>query len=140
MQILPRSQLRDRAALEAVTGKTPDISEFCDFDFYGLVWYHAEVHPGIGQQNREVGRWLGVSEHVGNDMCYWILGNNGMVVLEEGHAMGGISVMVTRRMTDKNGRPIGKAHSNPMLDTRVYEVQLEDGTHEHLMANKIAEN
>ncbi|KAL7537428.1 hypothetical protein ACHAWF_005758, partial [Thalassiosira exigua] len=48
--------------------------------------------------------------------------------------------MVTRRMTDKNGRPIGKAHSNPMLDTRVYEVQLEDGTHDHLMANKIAEN
>ncbi|KAL7551889.1 hypothetical protein ACHAWF_015100, partial [Thalassiosira exigua] len=48
--------------------------------------------------------------------------------------------MVTRHITDKNGRPIGKAHSNPMLDTRVYEVQLEDGTHEYLMANKIAEN
>ncbi|KAL7524097.1 hypothetical protein ACHAWF_000813, partial [Thalassiosira exigua] len=27
-----------------------------------------------------------------------------------------------------------------MLDTRVYEVQLEDGTHDHLMANKVAEN
>ncbi|KAL7527756.1 hypothetical protein ACHAWF_002296, partial [Thalassiosira exigua] len=78
MQILPRSQLvRDRTALEAVTGKMPDISEFCDFDFYDLVWYHAGVHPGVGEQNREVGRWLGVSEHVGSDMCYWILSNNG---------------------------------------------------------------
>ncbi|KAL7544893.1 hypothetical protein ACHAWF_008256 [Thalassiosira exigua] len=54
--------------------------------------------------------------------------------------MGGTSAMVTRRITDKNGRPIGKDHFNPMLDTRVYKGQLEDGTHEHLMANKIAEN
>ncbi|KAL7523584.1 hypothetical protein ACHAWF_000579, partial [Thalassiosira exigua] len=229
-QILPRSQLRDRTTLEAVIGKTPDISEFCDFDFYDLVWYHAGVHPGVDEQNREVGRWLGVSEHVGSDMCYWILSNSGKViaettiqhvvrddlldptlkklvddfnermerrldeenfkidapnalqdidpaqgdatygdntstaeeygncfdevapaedeeeitaslygkyigakvVLKEGHLMGGTSVMVTRRMTDRNGRPIGKAHSNPMLDTRVYEVQLEDGTHDHL--------
>ncbi|KAL7545529.1 hypothetical protein ACHAWF_008875, partial [Thalassiosira exigua] len=104
MQILPRSQLRDRTAL-----------------------YHAGVHPGVGEQNREVGRWLGVSEHVGSDMCYWILNNNGK------------SAMVTRRMTDRNGRSIGKAHSNPMLDTRVYEVQLEDGTHDHcLVAMRIA--
>ncbi|KAL7537429.1 hypothetical protein ACHAWF_005759 [Thalassiosira exigua] len=76
MQILPRSQLRDRTSMEAVTGKTPDISEFCDFDFHDLVcWYHAGVHRGVGQQNRELGRWLGVSEHVGSDMCYcyWIL-------------------------------------------------------------------
>ncbi|KAL7548104.1 hypothetical protein ACHAWF_011394 [Thalassiosira exigua] len=65
MQILPRSQLRDRTALEAVTGKTPGISEFCDFDFYDLVWYHTGVHPGIAQQNRDVGRWLGVSEGPG---------------------------------------------------------------------------
>ena len=56
MQILPRSQLRDRTALEAVTGKIHDISEFCNFDFYDLVWYHAGVHPGLGKQNREVGR------------------------------------------------------------------------------------
>ncbi|KAL7525108.1 hypothetical protein ACHAWF_001216, partial [Thalassiosira exigua] len=230
MQILPRSQLRDMTALEAVTGKTPDISEFYGFDLYDLVWYHAGFHPGVGEQSREVGRWLGVSEYVGSDMCYWILSNNGRVIAEttvqhvvqddllnptlkklvddfnermerrldkanfkidapnalqdmeptqgdgaygdntptaeeygscfdevalaedeeeipaalydkyvgakvflnEGHAMGGTSAMVTRRMTDRNGRPIGKAHSNPMLDTRVYEVQLEDGTHDHL--------
>ncbi|KAL7549949.1 hypothetical protein ACHAWF_013200 [Thalassiosira exigua] len=48
--------------------------------------------------------------------------------------------MVTRRITDRYGRPIGRAHRNPMLDTRMYEVQYEDGTHEHLMANKIAKN
>ena len=80
MQILPRSQLRDRTALEAVTGKTPDISEFCDFDFYDLVWYHTGVHPSVGKQNREIGRWLGVSENVGSDMCYWILNNNVKVI------------------------------------------------------------
>ena len=33
-----------------------------------------------------------------------------------------------------------KAHVNPLLDTREYEVELEDGTHDSYYANSIAEN
>ena len=47
---------------------------------------------------------------------------------------------VIHRKTDSLGNPLGKAHGNPLLDTREYEVQLEDGTFDSYFANTIAEN
>ena len=47
---------------------------------------------------------------------------------------------VTKRLRDANGRPIGKAHNNPILDTRLYEVEYLDGHKASLTANTIAEN
>ena len=82
MQHIPRDQLKGRTPLESVTGKTLDISEYCDFDFYDLVWYFPDVHPSISQENRALGRWLGVSHRIGSDMCYWILTKNGNVVAD----------------------------------------------------------
>ena len=53
-QLLPRNLLQGRTGFEQVTGKTPYISEYCDF-FYDLVWYHTGVHPSISEENRELG-------------------------------------------------------------------------------------
>ena len=47
---------------------------------------------------------------------------------------------VIRRKVDHLGTLLGKAHPNPLLDTREYEVQLEDGTYDSYFANIIAEN
>ena len=47
---------------------------------------------------------------------------------------------VKRRAIDQDGRPIGVANDNPMLDTRRYVVQYLDGTTETLTANTIATN
>jgi len=47
---------------------------------------------------------------------------------------------VTKRFRDKNGMPIGTANENPLLDTRMYEVQHIDGSKQALAANIIAEN
>ena len=47
---------------------------------------------------------------------------------------------VVKRLRGEDGKPIGKAHSNPMLDTRKYQVELVDGTTLEMTANKIAEN
>ena len=41
---------------------------------------------------------------------------------------------------DHLGNPLGKAHANPLLDTREYEVQLEDGTYDSYFGNIITEN
>ena len=38
------------------------------------------------------------------------------------------------------GDPVGIAHSNPLLDTRKYQVEFDDGTNEIITANIIAEN
>lgn len=48
--------------------------------------------------------------------------------------------VVKRRAIDVDGRPIGVAHSNPLMDSRRYEVEYDDGTTEIMAANVIAEN
>ena len=82
MQFLPRTELQMRTGYEELVGSTPDISEYLDFNFYDLVWYFREKHPSISDDNKALGRWLGVSHRVGSDMCYWILQENGQVIAE----------------------------------------------------------
>ena len=47
---------------------------------------------------------------------------------------------VVKRARDNQGNPIGKRHVNPLLDTREYDCELEDGTTMRYHANVIAEN
>jgi hypothetical protein len=47
---------------------------------------------------------------------------------------------VTKQLRDKDGRPIGTANDNPLLDTRQYEVEFLDGHQESLSANLIAQH
>ena len=47
---------------------------------------------------------------------------------------------VTRRIKDCDGNPVGKRATNPVLDTRQYEVEFQDGSVETYTANLIAEN
>ena len=47
---------------------------------------------------------------------------------------------VTKRLRDANGLPIGTANDNPLLDTRLYEVEYADGHKASLAANTIAIN
>jgi Reverse transcriptase (RNA-dependent DNA polymerase) len=47
---------------------------------------------------------------------------------------------VTKRLRDAEGRPIGVANENPLLDTREYAVEFRDGRVESLSANMIAKN
>ena len=47
---------------------------------------------------------------------------------------------VTKRLRDANGIPIGTANDNPVLDSRMYEVEYADGHKASLSANVIAQN
>ena len=47
---------------------------------------------------------------------------------------------VTKRLKDANGLPIGTSHENPILDTRVYEVEYTDGHKASMEANAVAMN
>ena len=47
---------------------------------------------------------------------------------------------VTKRLKDANGIPIETAGQNPLLDTRMYEVEFADGEKASLVANYIVEN
>ena len=47
---------------------------------------------------------------------------------------------MVKRSWGLDSKPIGRAHANPLFDTREYEVEFTDGTHEKYQANIIAEN
>ena len=47
---------------------------------------------------------------------------------------------VVKRARTDDGKAIGTAHSNPILDTRAYEIEFADGTRDKVTANIIAEN
>ena len=38
-------------------------------------------------------------------------------------------VIVRKRVKDNNGKPIGVPDTNPILDTRMYEIEYTDGHH-----------
>ena len=48
--------------------------------------------------------------------------------------------VVIERKRDSSGNPIGHSDPNPILDTRIYTVQFQDGSCSDYAANIIAEN
>jgi hypothetical protein len=71
-----------RTGYEQITGKTPDISEWLDFDFYDWVWYHdpPDTMAGTTGEVQKIGRWVGVANRVGSALTYWITTASGKVV------------------------------------------------------------
>jgi hypothetical protein len=48
-----------------------------DYDFYD--WVHYWDEPS-GPMNPLIGRWLGVSHRIGNNLCYFVLKENSQVI------------------------------------------------------------
>jgi len=63
---------------------------------------------------------------------------NAELLLPHGDAMQRARIL--RRKRDESGLPIGRRHSNPILDTREYEVEFPDGATDIVTTNLIAEN
>ena len=60
------------------------------------------------------------------------------VILPTGdHVLRG---QVESRKRDANGNPVGRANTNPILDTRLYNVEFPDGHIAAYIANVIAKN
>ena len=56
------------------------------------------------------------------------------------HGDGVQRARVLRRQQDPLGKPVGKRHSNPIFDSRMYEVEFPDGSTDVMTTNLIAEN
>jgi len=212
-----------RTPYERITGNTPNISEWLDFNFYDWCWFWNAPAHDLTEDKADLGRILGVAHRIGSDMCYWVLTLTGKVLARtmvqrvtnddllnptirqkmseynqkiterlddhnhfiplpteglvlddvnedindepEGtaqpemdnytddtydsylgaellvpHGDTYISGRVMKRIRDDEGNPIGQRHQNPLLDTRQYEVQFQDGSTSEYTANLIAEN
>ena len=70
---MARKALGDIMPLEALTGDTPDISELFDFEFREPVRYLENPEIKFPKPKRILGRWLGITESVGQAMCYYRL-------------------------------------------------------------------
>ena len=70
--------------------------------------------------------------------------NDGYLNMEVGLPCGKdnnlMHTIVKRQKVDENGFQVGMYHNNPLLDTRAYEVEFNNGTIEILTANIIAKN
>ncbi len=76
---MPCSQ--QQTGIEMVTGETPDISEWLDFEFYDQVWYNGQKNVKLlDGRGRRFACWLGVAHRVGSDLCYWLLPESGKVI------------------------------------------------------------
>ena len=67
--------LQGRTPYEMVTGRTPDISEYVEFQWYDMLWYYDQ--EDFPEDRRRLGRWLGVAHRVGQACCYYILPESG---------------------------------------------------------------
>jgi hypothetical protein len=69
-----------RTGLEIVTGETPDISEWIDFEFYDRVWFYDHKKIEMDSNGKGLARLLGIAHRVGSDLCYWLLLPSGKVL------------------------------------------------------------
>ena len=76
---IPRGT-NQRTGIELVTGETPDISEWLDFELYDRVWFYDQKKIEIDGSGRCLARWLSVAHRVGSDLCYWLLLESGKII------------------------------------------------------------
>ena len=53
---------------------------------------------------------------------------------------GYMRATVKKRKKDEEGKPIGMGNNDPVMDTRLYEVEYSDGTLKEIQGNIIAKN
>ena len=68
--------ITQRTGLERLAGDMPDISEWLDFNMHDQIWFWDS--PGK-EENQRPGRCLGVSQHIGSTLCYWVVDGKGTV-------------------------------------------------------------
>jgi len=68
--------LQDRTPYEWVVGRTPDISEYIDYQWYETVWY-LDRDAEFPNNKKKLGKWLGIAHNVGQALCYYILPSSG---------------------------------------------------------------
>ena len=77
--VLPMYRNKGRSGYEIVFGHTPDISEYVEFEFYDYCWYW-DTPQSYPHEKKQLGRWLGVAQRVGQSMVLWIINTNGKVI------------------------------------------------------------
>ncbi|KAI2498914.1 Reverse transcriptase (RNA-dependent DNA polymerase) [Fragilaria crotonensis] len=201
---LPRGREQCTAGIEMVTGETPDISEWIDFEFYDRVcdlcywlllesgkviarttvqhvirddYVNDDVKLEIERFDQSIDERLTVQNFIAYDTGGFYIQDELVDTpvapteevdygdMEAPETMDADDIdsdildkydlnaefifdvrtgnerkgRVVKRAKGTSGEPIGRAHSNPLFDTREYVVEFTDGSTENYFANVIAE-
>ena len=64
-----------------ITGETPDLSKWIDFEVFDRVWFYDQKKIKIDGSGRRLARSLGVAHRIGSsDLCYWLLLESGKII------------------------------------------------------------
>jgi hypothetical protein len=74
-------KLQGRTPYEMVVGRTPDISEYLDFQWYETIWYLDHDANFPAEDKRKLGKWLGVAHNVGQALCFYIMPQSGKPIV-----------------------------------------------------------
>jgi hypothetical protein len=75
-------QLEGRVPEEAITGNTPDISPYAQFNWYKYVWYYDPVAQFLFKK-KLLGQWLGVAARSTDIMAFYILTETDKVIVRK---------------------------------------------------------
>ena len=68
--------LNHETPLLAATGQRPDISNLLNYSWWEDVYYLESEAKFPSESREKEGKWVGVAEHKGDNMTYWILTND----------------------------------------------------------------
>ena len=102
-----------RTPFEIVHGNSPDISEYTTFLWYQIIWYW---NPN-DVQKQHLGRWLGVSNHIGSGHTYYVLTAKGEVIAR--------STVTSLRIEELNSERIKE--SIRKFDNNINHILSEEG-------------
>jgi hypothetical protein len=131
-----------------MTSKTADISLLCEFEWFQWLWYR-NTKAAYPNDSKLLVWYLGLAKSIGLEMCMHVFKSIGCIVqcttigpimpaldLPLRDAMANATVIA--RKCDSKDNPIGQSHTNPLLDTRVYDVKFPNGSIVEFVVNLIA--
>lgn len=123
--VRPLSHLNRHTPYEVITGNTPDISEFLEYSWYQPVWYYEpRTFP---RENKQLGRWLGVTHRIGQAMCYCILPGSGVPIARttiQAVTQMELDTKIFRLTLQELDQQIHTKLNCPLLDSKTHQLVL----------------
>jgi hypothetical protein len=146
-----------RTPSEMLTGSTPDISPLLRFTWWEPVYYKLDDSDFPSESRELLGRFVGISEHVGHAMTFMILTDNTMKILHRSNVRTALDPLSPNKrvdptsgekyqpppfiksrskesdeVLDENGEPQTRFYQLPLVDTsdligRTFLTEQEDG-------------
>ena len=113
--------------LQVLEGTTPDISSLLQYDFYEPVYYKAHEADFPSESVEKSGRFVGISETVGNALTYKILTDDSQKVIHRSAVRSALDPLIPNNRTTPNMDEEPHPYLKSKIDDQVKEGSTEQG-------------